>query len=163
LATDQFAGTTSAVTFVKVNRGVRSMVNEKIQKTMLIGELAKRTGLSRDTIRFYEKIGLITVSNKSRRENNYKDYSDGVLNQLQVVQQLKGFGYTLPEIGELISLYEEDLITCADNIPKIKEKIQVIDEKIQQLFAVRAQLLKCVSCCPGGCEIETTLEKLKDR
>jgi DNA-binding transcriptional MerR regulator len=139
------------------------MVKQKIQKTMLIGELSKRTGLSRDTIRFYEKVGLITISNKARRENNYKDYPNELLHRLQVVQQLKGFGFTLPEIGELISLYEEDLITCADNIPKVREKIQVIEEKIQQLLKVRTQLLKCVSRCPGGCEIETALEKLKDQ
>jgi len=128
---------------------------------MLIGELSKRSGLSRDTIRFYEKMGLITVPQTSRRENNYKDYPQQALNKLQVVQQLKGFGFTLPEIREMISLYEEDLLRCADNIPLIQAKIQVIDEKIQQLLAVRAHLQKCIDNCPGHCSIEESLEKLK--
>ena len=127
---------------------------------MLIGDLAKRSGLSRDTIRFYEKTGLIEVSKNDRRENKYKDYPEQVLKKLQVIQQLKGFGFTLPEIGELIALYESDLNTCADNIPKVKEKIVSIDEKIQQLNLIREKLVNCLNNCPGACDIEITLNKL---
>ncbi len=43
---------------------------------MLIGQLAQRTGFTRDTIRFYEKHGLIQMPHKARRENNYKEYPD---------------------------------------------------------------------------------------
>ena len=52
---------------------------EIIFEKMLIGELSQRTNLSRDTIRFYEKQGIISVSRKERRDNNYKEYSDYML------------------------------------------------------------------------------------
>ncbi|MFN0293524.1 MerR family transcriptional regulator [Pedobacter helvus] len=59
---------------------------------MLIGELVAKTGLSRDTVRFYEKQGLIAVGRKQRRENNYKEYSDEVLERLLTIKRLKNFG-----------------------------------------------------------------------
>ena len=49
---------------------------------MLIGELSKACGLSRDTIRFYEKHGLIAVGKRERRFNNYKEYSEETLKRL---------------------------------------------------------------------------------
>ncbi|HYH15701.1 MAG TPA: MerR family DNA-binding protein [Flavisolibacter sp.] len=72
-----------------------------------------------------------------------------------------GFGFTLSEIGEMIALYEADLITCADNIPKIQQKVEVINAKIRQLEAIQMPLLNCISNSPGACEIEDTLERLK--
>ena len=69
---------------------------------MLIGELAAKSGLSRDTIRFYEKQGLISVSWKERRDNNYKEYSDEVLETLLTIKRVKSFGFTLNEAADLI-------------------------------------------------------------
>lgn len=127
---------------------------------MLIGELVQKTGFSRDTIRFYEKMGLIIVPRKARRENNYKEYPDNLVNKLLVMKQLKEFGFTLTEIADLISLYEADLPVCSENIPKIKEKIRLIDEKIKQLKSVKQQLIQCMKNCPDACKIEETLGKL---
>ena len=52
---------------------------------MLIGELSKRTGFSHDTIRFCEKKGLIEVDKKERRDNNYKEYPETVLDRLMLI------------------------------------------------------------------------------
>jgi len=68
---------------------------------MLIGELSKRTGLSRDTIRFYEKQGLIKVGRRERRVNNYKEYSDGILRHLLLFNKIKSYGFTLNELPKL--------------------------------------------------------------
>jgi hypothetical protein len=62
---------------------------------MLIGELAQKSGLTKDTIRFYEKKGLINLNTDDRRDNNYKEYPDQVLNKLLLVQKLKDMGFTL--------------------------------------------------------------------
>ena len=127
---------------------------------MLIGELSAKTGLTKDTIRFYEKIKLISISKNSRRENRYKEYPEAILQKIMVIQQLKNFGFTLNEIDEMISLYEEDLISCIDNIPKVKSKIEMIDRKIIELQNIKSALLKCIKNCPADCEIDSVLKGL---
>ena len=71
---------------------------------MLIGELDERTGLTKDTIRFYEKKGLIALDRKSRRENNYKEYPAQVLEKLMLIRKLKDMGFTLNEIDTFLAL-----------------------------------------------------------
>jgi DNA-binding transcriptional MerR regulator len=124
---------------------------------MLIGEIVKQTGLSRDTIRFYEKMRLITVPKNGRRQNNYKEYPDDVVGRLRVIQQLKQFGFTLNEIGELLDLYEAGFSICRENLPKVRLKIELIAEKIEELTALKNQLAAIVRSCPEDCKIEKTL------
>lgn len=107
---------------------------------MLIGELSKTCGLSRDTIRFYEKQGLITLGKKERRFNNYKEYSEGVLKRLVSIRQLKAFGFTLNEICELLEMLEMNEATCENLSNKIDEKILLINQKIKELKVIRKQL-----------------------
>ena len=100
---------------------------------MLIGEISKRTSLSRDTIRFYEKKGLIKVDRTDSEWNNYKNYSVETLNRLLLIRQAKGFGFTLNEISELMELFEMDKASCDTMSVKIKEKLSDIDKKIKEL------------------------------
>jgi len=69
---------------------------------MLINELSKKTGFSRDTIRFYEQEGIIDLNHFKRLNNRYKNYSEAAVNRLKVVSNLKDFGFSLKEIVELI-------------------------------------------------------------
>ena len=79
---------------------------------MLIGELVERSGLTKDTIRFYEKKGLITLEKKSRRENNYKEYSEQVLEKLMLIRRLKKMGFTLHEIDTFLDLWRAEDASC---------------------------------------------------
>lgn len=118
---------------------------------MLIGELVKLTGLSRDTIRFYEKQGLIQVGRKERRFNNYKEYSDETLKRLQVVKRLKGFGFTLNEVAEFLDLIETNQASCSQVSVKINEKVAVIDQKITELKRIRSLMTRGVEACLSDC------------
>jgi len=118
---------------------------------MLIGELSKRCGLSRDTIRFYEKHGLIEIGKKERRFNNYKEYSEEILNRLLTVKKLKGFGFTLNEILDMLDMIEANEATCGNVASKITGKIKILDEKIQELNQLKEMLLNGVGLCEGGC------------
>jgi DNA-binding transcriptional MerR regulator len=113
---------------------------------MLIGELSNKTGLSRDTIRFYEKNGFIKVNKKARRENNYKEYSDEVLQKLLNIKKLKGFGFTLNEISELIYLIERNKADCNTVTSFVDDKIKIIDQKIEELMNVKTLLLEKIEC-----------------
>lgn len=114
---------------------------------MLIGELSKASALSRDTIRFYEKKGLITAGKKERQFNNYKEYSEETLKRLLSIKQLKSFGFTLNEIAELLDMFDVDQATCESVCHKIDEKIILLTQKIKELEMVRQQLTAGKKSC----------------
>ena len=104
---------------------------------MLIGELAKQTDLSRDTIRFYEKMQLI---HSITRNNGYKDYPEQTLQQVQLIRTAKNLGFSLHEIKQILAMTAQQEIP-ADQVHTIfQEKIDVIDEKIAQLNKIKLML-----------------------
>lgn len=118
---------------------------------MLIGELSKRTGLTRDTIRFYEKQGLIKVGRRERRVNNYKEYSDTVLRRLLLFKKIKSYGFTLNESAEIISLLDANMASC-NMIEKLAaSKVEMINRKIEELTALRELVKTSITNCTNGC------------
>ncbi|GGD48014.1 heavy metal-responsive transcriptional regulator [Emticicia aquatilis] len=118
---------------------------------MLIGELSNKTGLSRDTIRFYEKQGLISIGRKERRENNYKEYSENTLHKLLTIKRIKNFGFTLNETEEFLALLDRDAATCENVAEKMNEKLFKIDEKIKELQDLRSSLSSNLTICLSNC------------
>ncbi len=118
---------------------------------MLIGELSSLTGLSRDTIRFYEEQGLIQVGRKERRYNNYKEYSQETLKRLQLVKRLKGFGFTLNETAEFLEMIEANQASCYQVSDKIAEKVSLIDHKIVELQQIKMLMTSGVETCLQDC------------
>jgi DNA-binding transcriptional MerR regulator len=107
---------------------------------MLIGELAKASGCTKDTIRFYEKIGLIEVPAGARRENNYKDYSTDTLRTLRSIVNLKGLGFTLEEIREIIVRRQIDALDDHTVCNIIEQKILHLDVQIDKLLLYKHRL-----------------------
>nr|WP_295926700.1 MerR family transcriptional regulator [uncultured Dyadobacter sp.] len=114
---------------------------------MLIGELAKSSGLSRDTIRFYEKQGLIEVGRKERRFNNYKEYSESTLQRLLQIRRIKGLGFTLNEVAGLLAMVESNTASCANISEKVAEKALLIDQRIIELQELKASMINRVRDC----------------
>lgn len=108
---------------------------------MRISELATRSGLSVDTLRFYEKKGLIDSTLIQRQRNNYRDYADATLERIMLIRQGKQLGFTLAEIQTLIHEFEADRITEDRKRTIIHQKIQQIDEKISEFQAMKQYLL----------------------
>lgn len=116
---------------------------------MLVGEICSKTGLSRDTVRFYEKKGLIDVGRVERRDNGYKEYSEDILQRLNSIKLMKGFGFTLNEISDLLDLMDVNEATC-DNVANLAQgKIALLDQKIQELKQIQAILQKGLNKCQG--------------
>lgn len=118
---------------------------------MLIGDLVKKTGFSRDTIRFYEKQGLIQLGKKERRENNYKEYSAQTLDKLLTIKRIKGFGFTLNEISEFLELIDNNIASCENVADKVIQKVEAINQKIKELEQLKTTMIngvqKCTDCC----------------
>ncbi|MGY0061482.1 MerR family transcriptional regulator [Streptomyces sp. LZ34] len=104
---------------------------------MRIGELAAQAGLSKDTIRFYEKVGLVTGQ---RLANGYRDFPPETVTWLHYVRTAQTLGFSLAEIGR----HFEELRDAPDSAEALsvlfEEKIRVIDERMAELAALRADL-----------------------
>lgn len=107
---------------------------------MLIGELSKKTGLSKDTIRFYDKLGLISASDRRAGTRFYKEYSPETVERLLMIVQGKGLGFTLNEIKQLLDEWNSGAISKRDQIKIIERKIEEIEAKTQQLDAIKTYL-----------------------
>ncbi len=118
---------------------------------MLIGEIAIKSNLSRDTIRFYEKKGLIRVNRTDSEWNNYKNYTEETLNKLLLIKRAKGFGFTLNEIAEILALFDKNIATCEIMAIKVKEKLNRIDEKIKDLNEMKMMMIDKIKNIPGEC------------
>jgi MerR family Zn(II)-responsive transcriptional regulator of zntA len=119
---------------------------EEFLNIMLIGELSKKSGVSRDTIRYYEKMGLLNAGD-SKRANNYKEYPDSAVDVLKLVKIGKGLGFKLHETKEFLSFWEKNDTDNERLNEMVEEKIKEIDRKIEELTAfkknLRAALVKC--------------------
>ena len=107
---------------------------------MLIGELAVASGLSKDTIRFYEKIGLIRAGDRIAGTRRYKEFSEQTVNRLSLIQKAKRLGFTLNEIKQTLDSWQDGSLTNGEKIQIIEEKMADIDEQIAELEGIKDYL-----------------------
>lgn len=117
---------------------------------MLIGELAKRADCSRDTIRFYERIGLIKGSRNQKAGNTYKHYDTGMLERLDLVRKAKLLGFTLSEIKRIIFAWEADQLSRQEKIAIFEQKMRLVEHKLDELRSVRSYLRRKLEMLRGG-------------
>jgi MerR family transcriptional regulator, copper efflux regulator len=108
---------------------------------MLIGELSKRTGLTKDTIRFYEKLGLITACDRQAGTRLYKEFSEEILQRLVLISQAKALGFTLNEIKQFVQDWgDHSMIPVYEQIHIVERKLGEISQKMQQLAEIQCYL-----------------------
>ncbi len=112
----------------------------------IIGKVAKQTGLSTKTIRYYEEIGLVKPE---RSDNGYRCYSALDVRRLQFLQRSRVLGFSIDECRQLLSLYEDKDRASADVKAIATEKIDAIDRKIAELESLRESLAVLVTECSG--------------
>jgi MerR family transcriptional regulator, copper efflux regulator len=116
---------------------------------MTIGRVAGAAGVSIDTIRFYERQGLIE---KPRRNfSGYRNYSDAVLDRLRFIGDAKRLGFTLKEVRELLSEGVKSTSECGPVTRKAEAKLIEMNEEIARLQRLRVTLRKMVEACGGNC------------
>jgi len=114
---------------------------------MTIGTLARQAGLSSETLRYYERLGLIKPSTRSAA--NYRLYDDSAMDRLRFIRRAQSLGFSLAEIGELLSLHGQPEADMAVVKAMAEAKIDSIDEKIDDLRRMRAGLEGLTDLCPG--------------
>jgi len=106
---------------------------------MRIGELARRAGVSRDTLRYYEKAGLVRAA--ARTEGRYREYRDDAVARLAFIRKMQSLGFTLRGIRDLLILLDAKRApTCGAVGPQIKGKMHELDRQIEALTRIRCEL-----------------------
>lgn len=113
-------------------------------KALMIGQVASQTGVGVETIRFYERQGLLDPP--TRRASGYRQYDEDVVTRIRFIRRGKELGFSLTEIDELLKL-RVDPDACAETKRRVDEKIGQIDEKIRDLQRVRDALSDLASTC----------------
>lgn len=132
---------------------------------MKIGEVARRVGIPIDTVRYYERNGLLPPP--ARRASGYRDYHESDIARLNFVLRAKSLGFTLVEIRELLELADAADGDMANIRSLAVGKLADVEQRIAQLVRVRDALKGLVDACPGqghvsGCPIRSALFDLQE-
>ena len=114
---------------------------------MNIGTIAKRSGLPAKTIRYYESIGLSPPALRS--EGNSRTYSEHDLQTLKFVQRARGLGFSVKDVGRLLTLWQDRRRASAEVRRLALDHIQEIDRKIAELAGMRRTLVHLTERCHG--------------
>ena len=115
--------------------------------TMTIGRLAKQVGVNIDTIRYYERNGLIPEP--VRRASGYREYEAADVSRLRFILRAKELGFTLAEIGELLSL------SADRDVRGVKRRAEERLEHVEHKIKVRKGLKTLIEACPGHGDLES--------
>lgn len=122
---------------------------------LTIGKLARQAGVGIDTVRFYEREGLLPRANRS--ESGYRLYSADDVDRLRFIRRAKNLGFSLEEIAQLLDLNAGK--GSRANVKRLAEhRLADLDQKLRELAAIRDALAKLVRQCSGqgsvkGCPI----------
>ncbi|MGX5010000.1 MerR family transcriptional regulator [Enterobacter asburiae] len=112
---------------------------------MRIGELCAKTGLSKETVRYYERQGLLENIPQPNRSNNYKVYSAVDLQRLNMIKHAKMLGFTLAEISEVLAVWVDDKFTAEQKRDSLQRKLQQLEEKEAALIELRARIKNAIN------------------
>ena len=108
---------------------------------MFISELAKKTGLTVHTIRFYEEEGLLDRRHIRRGTNNYRYYSEEAVERLKLIKQAQATGFTIAELKELAEAYDAGSLTNEQQVVSLRRKVEAIGRQIAELERLQTTLL----------------------
>lgn len=126
-----------------------------------ISQLAKATGVAPDTIRYYERLGIIAPAH--RTPTGYRVYGPAEVERIAFIKGAQSVGLRLREVGELLQIRDRGLCPCGHTEALIRQRTQELDEQIEQLRSVRDELdamsRRLPASCPDGeppwaCELE---------
>ena len=121
-----------------------------MEKALRIGEVAGRAGVNVQTLRFYERRGLLPEP--PRRASGYREYAPESVRRVRFIKRAQELGFTLAEVEELLRLREDPRIPCREVRATAETKIADIEEKMRRLRAMRAALAALVESCAANRE-----------
>jgi MerR family copper efflux transcriptional regulator len=115
---------------------------------MTIGDAARRAGCGVETIRFYERRGLIAQPPRPAA-SGFRRYPEETVTRIRFIRQAQELGFSLREIGELLAISADPAADAADVRERATVKLRQVDDKISQLLRIRRALETLIAACPG--------------
>ena len=112
---------------------------------MTIGQVAKLAGVGIETIRFYEREGIL--EEPLRSDSGYRLYSSDVVSRLLFIKRAQELGFSLQEIGELLSLRRQSEVSCVEVRRRAETKVSDIETKIKDLQKMKKALMSLIGSC----------------
>ncbi len=116
------------------------------QEGMTIGQFARRAGVSPDTARFYERLGLLRPQ---RLDNNYRVYGPRELERIDFITKVRASGFSLSEVRKFVRMMSAGKRQCRDYAGAARAKLQQLDEQIRVLQKAKRELRQALRSCVG--------------
>jgi MerR family mercuric resistance operon transcriptional regulator len=135
-------------------------------RNMTIGIVARAAGVGVETVRFYERRGLIDQPLKPEA-SGYRDYPSATVERIRFIRQAQDLGFSLREIAELLALQADPGTDCADVRARAAAKLDDVFAKIERLQRIRGALEELIAACPGrgavrACSILDALSETRE-
>ncbi len=114
--------------------------------TLTLGKVAASAGVNRQTLRYYERRGLLPEP--SRTGANYRAYPPDAVERVRFIKRAQALGFALDEVAELLALRDAPHSRCADVRARAQAKVRTIEAKVRDLQAVRRALAALIADCP---------------
>jgi MerR family mercuric resistance operon transcriptional regulator len=126
-------------------------LEELIMRGLTIGEVARQAGVNLQTIRFYERRGIL--EEPPRRPSGYREFDPETVRLIRFIKRAQALGFTLREVQELLRLRDDQSASCADVRTTARAKMEDIDRRIESLRAMRKALGVLVDTCRSNASV----------
>ena len=115
---------------------------------MKIGQVAADAGITVDTVRFYERRGVLPAP--TRRSSGYREYTPSTVERIRMARALQTLGFTLDEVIEALGAHDSGTATCASELWRLEAVLDRIDTKIAELRRTRGAITTTMAECRSG-------------
>jgi DNA-binding transcriptional MerR regulator len=113
-----------------------------------IGEVARRADVTIDTIRFYERRGVLPPP--TRRASGYREYTEAAVERIRLARKMQSVGLSLDEVIDALSAHDAGLATCESERWRLDAALDRVDARIAELKALRREILLARTACERG-------------
>ena len=115
---------------------------------MKIGQIATEAGVSVDTVRFYERVGVLPPP--ARTSSGYRDYRPETVERIQFTRELQAIGFTLGEAVDALAAHDAGDATCESEQWRLQAVLDRVDAKLGELRALRGRIVAAQDACASG-------------
>ena len=115
---------------------------------MKIGEIAGRAGVSVDTVRFYERVGVLPPP--ARTESGYRDYEPGTIERIRLTRELQAIGFTLRDTVDALAAHDAGGATCESERWRLEAVLARVDARLAELAELRERIVAAQAACESG-------------
>src|SRR3954470_7634905 len=121
---------------------------------MKIGEVATRAGVTVDTVRFYERVGVLPTA--ARTASGYRDYQPETVERIRLTRELQAIGFTLSDAVDALAAHDAGGATCESERWRLDAVLGRVDAKLAELTALRRRIVEAQHACERGRCLFTT-------